>query len=208
MFKSLQEFIVQTVHNVWPPYDKLRGNDLHQQLMAAKSKLALTQRQHRWLQLYRGSKSTATSTPSDELIELRDVLKAKTATIGHLENVNRMLEEAIESLQASGTPSLEKGVEHSHLRYRCSSMMPLWIMYRPKVFWLLYRNSHTEIGMRIDTVPHRSTVEMMTRELGVICDLQVAEVLMRNSNQIPCFDAMTHIWRLIVWTSPAKITVI
>ena len=47
--------------------------------------------------------------------------------------------------------------------------------------------------MRIDTVPHRSTVEMMTRELGVICDLQVAEVLMRNSNLIPCFDATTHI---------------
>ena len=34
--------------------------------------------------------------------------KAKTATIVHLDNEKIMLEEAIESLQASGTPSLEK----------------------------------------------------------------------------------------------------
>ena len=46
--------------------------------------------------------------------------------------------------------------------------------------------------MKMDTVPHCSTVEMMTRKPGVR-DLQVAEVLMRNFNLTLGFDATMHI---------------
>ncbi len=47
-------------------------------------------------------------------------------------------------------------------------------------------------GLHLDSVPHRSTVEMMTMELGVISDFQVAEVLMEKDDLILGFDAMTQ----------------
>ena len=47
------------------------------------------------------------------------------------------------------------------------------------------------MGTKIDTVPHRRTVEMMTRKLGVMSDLQVMEILMQTSNLTLGFDATT-----------------
>ena len=44
----------------------------------------------------------------------------------------------------------------------------------------------------MDSIPHRTTVEMMTRELGVISDLQVGELLMSSDNLTLGFDATTQ----------------
>ena len=41
-------------------------------------------------------------------------------------------------------------------------------------------------------VPHRSTVESMTRKLGLISDLQAAEAIMANKNTTLGFDATTQ----------------
>ena len=41
-------------------------------------------------------------------------------------------------------------------------------------------------------ISHRTTVEIMTRELGVIADLQVGELLMSSDNLTVGFDATTQ----------------
>ena len=54
---------------------------------------------------------------------------------------------------------------------------------------ILMQKYANRFGAKMDTVPHRSTVEMMKRELGVMSDLQVAEILMHTSNLTLGFDA-------------------
>ncbi len=44
----------------------------------------------------------------------------------------------------------------------------------------------------MDSIPHCTTVEMMTRELGMISDLQVGELLMPSDNLTLGFDATTQ----------------
>ena len=47
-------------------------------------------------------------------------------------------------------------------------------------------------GVSIASIPHRSTVEAMARELGVIADVQTAEALLNNKHVTLGFDATTH----------------
>ena len=60
------------------------------------------------------------------------------------------------------------------------------------------------LGVPMDHVPHRTTVEQMARELGIISQLQCAEALVGNNNATIAFDATTqegvHINALIITT--------
>ena len=47
-------------------------------------------------------------------------------------------------------------------------------------------------GIKVDEVPHRTTVELMARELGVISDVQSAKLLVENDNLTIGFDATTQ----------------
>ena len=47
-------------------------------------------------------------------------------------------------------------------------------------------------GVSIASIPHRSTVEAMARELGVIADVQTAEALLNNKHVTLGFDATTQ----------------
>lgn len=47
-------------------------------------------------------------------------------------------------------------------------------------------------GHKLSTVPHRSTVEQMARELNVIADLKVAEMALKTKNLTLGFDATTQ----------------
>ena len=44
----------------------------------------------------------------------------------------------------------------------------------------------------MDIISHRTTVEIMTRDLGVISDFQVGELLMSSDNLTLGFDATTQ----------------
>lgn len=48
------------------------------------------------------------------------------------------------------------------------------------------------MGIKLNEIPSRTTVEMMTQELGVIADLETAEVTMASSNLTLGFDATTQ----------------
>ena len=47
-------------------------------------------------------------------------------------------------------------------------------------------------GIIVDSVPHRNTVEMMARELGVVSDFQAAEILCEKKDLTLGFDATTQ----------------
>ena len=48
------------------------------------------------------------------------------------------------------------------------------------------------MGLTVGDMPDRSTIEAMARELGVLSDLQVADMLMTNSDCTAAFDATTQ----------------
>ena len=50
----------------------------------------------------------------------------------------------------------------------------------------------THFYIQVDSIPHRSTVKMMAREIGVIADLQAAEALNNNNHLTIGFDATTQ----------------
>ena len=50
----------------------------------------------------------------------------------------------------------------------------------------------TRLGLSFTDVPHRSTVEIMAQKLGVVAELQTAEVILVNNNCTLGFDATTQ----------------
>ena len=67
---------------------------------------------------------------------------------------------------------------------------------------LLMQNLSRTLGAALDHVPHRTTVEQMTKELRAISQLQCAEALLADSNATLAFDATTqegvHINALVI----------
>jgi hypothetical protein len=57
---------------------------------------------------------------------------------------------------------------------------------------VLVRKLSNRLGAPLKDVPQRTTVEQMTRELGVIANLQVSELAMKTSNLTLGFDATTR----------------
>ena len=47
-------------------------------------------------------------------------------------------------------------------------------------------------GENVKDIPHRTTVEQMTRELGIIADLQTSEMATMMADLTLGFDATTH----------------
>ena len=57
---------------------------------------------------------------------------------------------------------------------------------------LLIKSLANDFDVNMHDVPHRSTVEKMVKEMGVIASYQVAEFVMKNSNLTLGFDATTQ----------------
>ena len=119
------------------------------------------QRKHWRLQLYHKGKTPVTLTTSDELVTLRTDVKALNITIRHLENENLMKNETIESLQASGSPSLQKEGKTFSPEIRMLVYEAIASHVPTKHVPILMQKYENRFGTKMDTVPHRSTVEMM-----------------------------------------------
>ena len=69
---------------------------------------------------------------------------------------------------------------------------------------VLMHSYNKRLGTTLDYVPHRTTVEQMAKEVGVISHLQCAEALLANSNATLAFDATTqegvHIYAIVITT--------
>ena len=116
-------------------------------------------------------------------------MKLKDDAVKNVENEKMLLEEKIES--AGESKNVKPGKTFS-------PVMRLMV-YDAIVNQVPTRNIPVIISkfalrfdVPIDCVPHRSTVEMMTRELGVIADLQTAEAILQHPHVTLGFDATTQ----------------
>ena len=115
------------------------------------------------------------STTSCSAGNLTRETKENNSIIATLENEKTQLEEKVEALQLSVPTPFKKDGNCANAKH-------------PQ---LLAKFAH-RAGVELTDIPHRTTVEIMTRQLGLICNLQAAEVLSANGNCTHGFDATTQ----------------
>ena len=116
----------------------------------------------------------------EEIKRLNEVNKKKDAAIAYLENQLLEKEDVIEE---ESTKERRIDVKNRILIYETVVQQ----VATKKVPELL--ESFNTLDVR---VPHKSTVELMVRELGIICDIQAAELLINSLNTTIGFDATTQ----------------
>ena len=172
---------------------KLVDDSVHQDLIATKSELAVLKRKHRRLKLYRQCKRASTPASVDEdVARLHRELRSKDAVIRHLENRILLLEETIEELQCRTPGPLQKEGKTFPPETRMFVYDAIVNHVPTRSVPTLLSKFAQRSGLKMDSVPHRTTVEMMARELGVVADLQAAELLMTNANVTLGFDSTTQ----------------
>ena len=172
---------------------KLKLMLVYQDLIATKSELAALKRKHRRLKLYRQCKRASTPTLVDEdVARLHRELRSKDAVIRHLENKILMLEETIEELQCQSPGPLQKEGKTFPPETRMFVYDAIVNHVPTRSVPTLLSKFAQRSGLKMDSVPHRTTVEMMARQLGVVADLQAAELLMAKKNVTLGFDSTTQ----------------
>ncbi|KAI0229011.1 hypothetical protein LSAT2_020556 [Lamellibrachia satsuma] len=104
-------------------------------------------------------------------MKLHRELQMKDAVIRHLENEILLLEETVEMLQGgSPGPLREEGKTFSHetRMFVCDAILS---NVSTRNIPILLNKFTQRSGLKIDSVPHRTTIEMMARELGIVADL-------------------------------------
>ena len=168
---------------------KLCKNELPlaKELAETKHKLKNAKQEHKRLQ---NTFTQSAVNNERDMQKLKDEARVKDEMIAHLENEKLCLEETVESLNCRESDLKKDGKTFS------SDMRMLVydsvVNHVPvKNIPVLLNQFAKRSGVILETVPHRSTVEFMTREPGVISDFQAAEVILRGENLTLGFDA-TH----------------
>lgn len=118
-------------------------------------------------------------------------MRVKNETICDLQNDKFCLEEQIDSLKSGETNLQKEGKTYS-------SDMRMFVYdsivnnVPMKNVPILLKQFTRRSGVMLEKVPHRSTVEFMARELGIISDFQAAEAILKEKNLTLGFDATTQ----------------
>uniref|UniRef100_A0A8C7YFM4 Uncharacterized protein n=1 Tax=Oryzias sinensis TaxID=183150 RepID=A0A8C7YFM4_9TELE len=168
-----------------------------EQLDSLRKQLSYEKKKNLQLKKYRKCKKVAETSASAESDDSRGLIAAKTVNvqsqrIRELENENLVLQENVESLtnrqhqifvrEGKIYPfDLRMVVYDNILNNVPTSSIPI-----------LIQKLAQRAGFTLDTVPNKSTVEQMIRELGVVSDFQVAEFLLSNQDLTLGFDATTQ----------------
>ena len=129
------------------------------------------------------------SKPDSEVLKLRHDIKMKNERIVELENEN------IELKEQQSNPTM------SHLQKEGKSYpVDLRMLIYDAIVNGVPTNNISKLlaqfgkrcGIEFGNIPHRSTIEYMTRELGVVSNFQAADLLMTNENVTLGFDATTQ----------------
>lgn len=128
---------------------------------------------------------------SNEILKLKYQVKLKNHAIGDLQNDKLCLEEKVTMLE-SGESSLQKSGKTFPLDMRMFVYDAIVCHVPTKSVPVIIEKYAKRTGIILNQVPHRSTVEMMTRELGVILDFRAAEILIDTDDLTLGFDATTQ----------------
>ena len=124
-----------------------------------------------------------------EVSKLKEQIKNKNELISELENENLVLKDAPHTPPNSQFKKEGKSYP-VHVRM-CVYDAIVNNVPTNNVTNLLTSFSR-RCGLDIGQVPHRTTVELMARELGIISDFQAAELLLKNEDVTLGFDATTQ----------------
>ncbi|CAM1319971.1 Uncharacterised protein r2_g2834 [Pycnogonum litorale] len=191
--KTLNQTISRKEATIRVLRQALKERDLAKQLAEAKEEITRWKRTHEKIKK-RKKERHASQTTDEAITSLTNELKEKEDIIRNLENEKLVLEETVEQLKT--LMEQEKKSKKDEKTYSLDTRM---MLYDAVVNQVPTKNVPTLIqkfsersGITLKDVPHQNTIEQMTRELGVISDLQAAEIAMKTTNLTLRFDATTQ----------------
>ena len=146
---------------------------------------------------HKRAESTATNSTVislEEYYELLSNLGAKDERITSLEMENTCLQETLEELRKNSAE--EKRTKKDGKTYSVDTRLMVYDAIVGQVpsqnIPNLIEHFAKRAGENLKDIPHRTTVEQMTRELGIIADLQTSEMAMKVADLTLGFDATTQ----------------
>ena len=136
---------------------------------------------------YRLSKSPDAEWRRKEVIRVGEYYKP-TATLSAKENAKEQAASRAKHLPATSQRWAEV-VDHISTRTTPRRKTALG---RLQGRWKIKKQLKDMFKCLLEKVPHRNTVEIMARELGVVSDLMVAEMMMEEEHLTIGFDATTQ----------------
>lgn len=169
---------------------KFSETELAKELAKTKQQLKNVTRNHKRLKNANKTLSfcACASKVNAELLKAKEELKLKNAAIVELQNDKLCLEDIIKSLKFAES-SLEKRGKTYSLEMRMFVYDAIINNVPTRNVPPLIQTFNKRVGVNLGQVPHRNTVEMMTRELGVISDFQASELFMESHDLTLGFDA-------------------
>ena len=125
-----------------------------------------------------------------QFIELQEKLRKKDETVGGMEDKILTLEDAIKSLNEESSMEKEGKTYSMDMRFHVYDLLVNNVP--TKNIPILIEKFTKRLGITVEKVPHRSTAELMARELGIVSDFQAAEMLMKEEILTLGFDATTQ----------------
>ena len=162
---------------------------LREKLNKNCSNLKLKQLQNANLYLKRQLVSAQNQLSSVTAI-LKNQLVDKNVEIQVLQNDMLILQEKLESIQETEQNSRHSKSYSTSIRALIYDMLMCHVPSHSVPLLLHKIGEHT--GYCFSDIPHRTTVEQMMRELGVISDLQTAEIALSTKDLTLGFDATTQ----------------
>ena len=126
-----------------------------------------------------------------EIIQLKQKLVINSQVIKSLEHQNLLLEEKINNLESNLMVS-KKNKKTYNTELRTLVFDAVINQVSANCISSIIQSFSQHLGLTIKTVPCRNTVEQMVRELGVITDLQTAEIDISEENLTLGFDGTTQ----------------
>ena len=125
------------------------------------------------------------------ILQLKEKLVINSQVIKSLEHQNLLLEEKIHSLEFNLLVSKKNKKTYSTV-LRTLVFDAVTNQVSANCISSLIQSFTQHLGVTIKTVPCRTTVEQMVRELGVITDPQTAEIAISEKNLTLGFDGTTQ----------------
>ena len=168
------------------------GTSSFEQLKKVRNELRLLKRKYKRLQSKMEERKTVVLQPHDDKTSrLKAAINFKDATINKLEKENSLLLESVENSSISSSFKKEKHYP-SNIRlfiYDAILMNVPTANIAPLIKSFANRTKLLDLAKDI---PHRTSIENMAREIGIIAAFQAAEFIIKNSNLTLGFDATTQ----------------
>ena len=173
---------------------KMSSSALSVDLENVRAELTSVKNKHQKMKSYRKSKSQLFDSHDDDIENLESRLEEKNAEITSLQTTVLETEEKLQVLKESNRGSKQTKMDNKTYSPNTRLMVFDCLMANVSTLEIpgLIRQVSSRCGVTLTSIPSRTRVEFMARELGIISDLQTAEALISSPNTCIGFDATTQ----------------